>query len=493
MQDFRINGKIVPVEFDLIKVHGSDAKNYLNGQATNDVASLVDFSSNLNCLVDLTGKVESIFNIFQFNSDSFLIIVDPHYTKQTLDRLRKFVVIDDVEIELIDLPKKIITGSYTIQKAMNEEKESVIPFRVYGDEYAVILNENLAPSLEVASLEDWKNYITLCGFQRLSSYDGKLITNSILSSEAVSLKKGCYLGQEVVSKILNNRGNAFYNMYSITENSNLNIEKNIGRLLNTVKLESNYFYLLEVKRDFAVNGKVIEGNYKIYNFPYLDNSNEAKAKECYEIALDLYTKGNKIAEAIELLEVCLSLNPDNEDAYEILAVLVGRNGDNKKAIKILERLVKLNPDLIMAHTNLSYFYMQDGKVEKAEEEKAIAIGLQMNQGPIVDLNVKIEEQLRREKMFLDVLEIDSEDPMALNGLAEIYMERGSYQKAKQNLEKVIEVNNKYSVAYLNLSKCLLSLNQKEAARTTLNAGIEIAAKLGEMKPANEMQEILNSL
>ena len=38
----------------------------------------------------------------------------------------------------------------------------------------------------------------------------------------------------------------------------------------------------------------------------------------------------------------------------------------------MKKLAALNPNCVMAHTNLSVFYMSQGKIQEAEDEKALA-------------------------------------------------------------------------------------------------------------------------
>jgi len=100
---------------------------------------------------------------------------------------------------------------------------------------------------------------------------------------------------------------------------------------------------------------------------------------------------------------------------------------------------------------------------------------------------------KRESMFHQVLEIDPEDALANFGLGELEIERENFEKAQDHLKKAIIADQKYSVAYLALAKAQLNLKQDQLAKATLNKGIEIASKLGDLMPANEMQSLLNKL
>ena len=96
-------------------------------------------------------------------------------------------------------------------------------------------------------------------------------------------------------------------------------------------------------------------------------------------------------------------------------------------------------------------------------------------------------------MFKQVLEIDLEDTLANYGMGSIEVERKNWKEAQDYLEKVIQVDSLYSVAYLALGKAYQGLGLKDQARQTWQKGIEIAARKGDLMPANQMQLELSNL
>ena len=156
----------------------------------------------------------------------------------------------------------------------------------------------------------------------------------------------------------------------------------------------------------------------------------------------------------------------------------------------------------MAYTNLSLYHMKLGEIETAEKYKADATFLNFEiLGNEADekrrkedaLQKKIADQNRRESMFKQVIEMDPVDAMANNGMGEIELERASFELAINHFEVAIKEDPKYSVAYLGLAKSLEKAGKVEKAKEVLNKGIEIAGKNGDLMPANEMQALLNRL
>jgi Tfp pilus assembly protein PilF len=206
--------------------------------------------------------------------------------------------------------------------------------------------------------------------------------------------------------------------------------------------------------------------------------------------------------AMVALKKALTFDPGLADAYESLGVMLGRLNKFDEAIEWMDKLLEVNPKSVLAHTNKSLFLMKLGRIEDAEAEKALAtvksfavfgeeakIKKQLEE----EQKKKEEELLRREAMFLQVLEIDGEDTIALYGMADIFYQNKKYQEAALNLIKVIAVNSNYSTAYLLLGKCYEALDQTERAQAIYGAGIIVASKRGDMMPANEMQSRLNKL
>lgn len=99
----------------------------------------------------------------------------------------------------------------------------------------------------------------------------------------------------------------------------------------------------------------------------------------YGAALDLLTAKQPEACAAEL-EKILNDRPDFLDVYEGLAVVYSKLGRLDEAIGLMDRLVEKDPDSLMAHVNLSVFYMKKGMKEAAEVEKAKATVLQFSRG-----------------------------------------------------------------------------------------------------------------
>jgi tetratricopeptide (TPR) repeat protein len=237
---------------------------------------------------------------------------------------------------------------------------------------------------------------------------------------------------------------------------------------------------------------------------YAAPTREEQAQSLYHRALDLFQQDpdDTDASAIPLLEEALLLDPEFEDAYEVLGVILHRHGRLGEAVRIMEQLAERNPDCLMAHTNLSVFYLAQGDIERAEEEKAKAAVLQIQAASDERAaheqakaeRERIEEEARqRVGMFKEVLEIDPDDPVATFGLGKAYIQLNQFADAVPHLRHATEVQKDYSAAYLELGKCHQALGDTAAASEAYREGIRVASRKGDLMPLREMERRLKEL
>jgi len=300
--------------------------------------------------------------------------------------------------------------------------------------------------------------------------------------------------------------------------------------------------LAMVKRDFRTPGRQLEvsiavtsesgdsaaitGKATIKLLPFIEPEDlKLKAKDLYEEALKLYAtidsksaanssvtsqtgsqdsnQDSNTGEAIKKLRIALLLDSHLEDAYEALGVILSKENQLDEAVELMETLARINPDSIMAYANLSVFYLeQGGGKEKAEEAKAQSMSIRMRLAAKEAMQehqqkedtAKIEaEALERKAMFEQVIEIDSDDLFANNGLGNCYNILEQYQLAEPYLLKAIQIKPNHTVAYQELGRTYEGLGQTEKAIEAFKKGIDVAAQKGDITPLKAMQARLDSL
>lgn len=91
---------------------------------------------------------------------------------------------------------------------------------------------------------------------------------------------------------------------------------------------------------------------------------------------------------------------------------------------------------------------------------------------------------------------DPADPFCTYGIALEHGKAGRYDEAIAWLDKTLGLDAKYSYAYFQKAKMLIEKGEEDAARATLNTGIDSARKAGgaeALHAAEEMRGLLDTL
>ncbi len=102
----------------------------------------------------------------------------------------------------------------------------------------------------------------------------------------------------------------------------------------------------------------------------------SEARTLYREGFQHFAQG-RLDEAIACYRRAVEADPALTIAWNGLSMALQRSGDLDAAIEAGRRLIELEPGDPLSHTNLSILYMRQGLVPEAEEEKAIAMQLQM--------------------------------------------------------------------------------------------------------------------
>ena len=486
-----------------IQIQGKDATRFLQGQLSSDVQSLTKNKAQLSTRLDRNGRVMSYFYLSK-EKDSYRCLIPNHLKKGLLEDLEKYIIMDDVLLS--SLPTTVtVVWSLTIPPGVCKA-----PF---GGESGYLLwddNHTKWPGKEIDGNIFWQISL-LNGYPAPEYYapEGQLLNETLLNIHGVSYKKGCFLGQETVAKIETRRGAAFFPVVllsntAFSDEDLLLEEEKVGKIIYSFKKDDCFVALVSLKRRFRIDGKSYTftqgGEKRTATVHYIPFFKESKAKELYTKGVSVFQE-DKEEEALELLQRVVQIDPSFADAYESIGVILGRLKRYDEGIKLMDKVLEVNPDSVLAHTNKSLFLMNLGCIEEAEKEKSLATVKTFEQyGKEAKAkkdrekqNLLEEERMNeREKMFLQVLDIDPEDAIALYGLAEIRYKRGHFLEAAHLLDRLLINHTNYSRGYTLLGKTYIALDKPDDAVKILNKGIQIATDKGELMPANEMQELLNS-
>lgn len=548
---------------DFIRVSGADAAAWLQGQTTNDVEALESGDGQASAVLDRQGRLQAHFTLHRWE-DAYWILVDRRQVPRLLEQFESHLFIEDVSIEesgreleqvVIQGPRALPFLAALIDPAQLPPKPRgcaaveilgfdvlVFQLSLTGEDGYILVVEAGAGAPLLEGLYDASRDaggaaigprarevlrveagIPLYG---VDVNDRCTLPETTLEREAVSYDKGCYIGQEVVSRLraygsvkqalvglvfeetegrlpepgepLHLDGKKIGLMKSVAFSPTLDARIGMAFLDRAHRSPGATLSLCSPESADAFAVKVVA-------LPFHASPGRAeRAKALYEEALIRFGKDlrDEDTSAIPLLEEAILLNPAFEDAYEVLGVILQRHNRLDEAIETMRKLVRLNPDCLMAHTNLSVFYVAKGMIEEAEQEKAQAAVLSIQKASN-DRRAKAlaeaerarleEEAKERIELFKEVLELDPQDPVATFGLGQAYIQLHRYEDALPHLRKAIQVQKDFSAAHLNLGKCHEFLGRKSEAAAVYREGMEAAGRKGDLMPLREMERRLKAI
>jgi len=86
---------------------------------------------------------------------------------------------------------------------------------------------------------------------------------------------------------------------------------------------------------------------------------------------------DRIDEAVDCYQRAVDAAPDLAIAWNGLSMTLKRKGDLDGAIAAGLKIVELEPNDPLSHTNLSILYQAKDMIQEAEDEKALAMQLQL--------------------------------------------------------------------------------------------------------------------
>ena len=191
----------------LLEFRGPDAVRFLNGQVTQDVRRLDAENAALpSCITDAKGRLQ--FRVWLMKSaDGALWVTAPGVDADALEaRITRYLIADDVEVA--DLSGKWSLVHFTADPGAAPAgviaRESA-RFGVVGTDWwipaglAVDFSESF-PLLQGDALEAFRVAHGVPAWDR-ELYDGLLPPEAGLDASDISYHKGCYIGQEVISRI----------------------------------------------------------------------------------------------------------------------------------------------------------------------------------------------------------------------------------------------------------------------------------------------------
>lgn len=189
----------------MIRVTGSDRLRYLNGQVTNDLERLIFGEAMQACLLTPKGKLSAV--VWMTLQEEAIMLEAPLELSEELPaRLERYLVADDVVLEIIPSEPMIhVFGTLLDDEALKKISGTLIArFGFVGKDFKV--SELPADFLKQhqALTEDQVEVLRI--EQRIPQWGKELTSDRLppeahLEGQAIDYNKGCYVGQEVISRL----------------------------------------------------------------------------------------------------------------------------------------------------------------------------------------------------------------------------------------------------------------------------------------------------
>jgi folate-binding protein YgfZ len=193
-----------------LRITGSDRLRFLNGQVTNDVRKASESAAIEACVLSAKGRMNG--HVFlSAAQDCFLADADPELREGLLARLERYVIADDVQIEDVTDQLSLFHALAPTGPAAGDGWRLVSARRFTETGWDVWIDATLydvvarrlssafrffdAASAEVFRVEE--------GIPRwgLELTEEIIPIEANLEGRAIDYEKGCYIGQEVISRI----------------------------------------------------------------------------------------------------------------------------------------------------------------------------------------------------------------------------------------------------------------------------------------------------
>ncbi len=227
--------------YGLIELRGSDARQFMQGQFTNDARQVTPETAQISGYCNPKGRLLAIFTVIERAPEHFLLLLPQAILNDTLNRLRMFVLRSAVELR--DASDDLVTLGVSGDKAVEQLQQTAamdIPDAANGvqstPQHTILRQPDCgAPRcVVIASPADmtalWGDLDVHCAPTGYATWDYLDLEAGIPVIHAstrdtfipqtvnldlvggVNFKKGCYTGQEIVAR-LQYRGTLKRRMY----------------------------------------------------------------------------------------------------------------------------------------------------------------------------------------------------------------------------------------------------------------------------------------
>ncbi len=190
-----------------VLAEGPEAEMFLQGQLSQDIASMAPHDSRWSLLLHPQGKISAWLRVTRLDAERFLLDVDEGWADEVITRLTRFKLRTKCELTIAPWTSLTIVGAGALDVEVQGGELEL------HDSWAglpVVIVFGASPTADVAAM-DLATATALrieAGIPAMGSEldDSTIPAAAGIVERSVSFTKGCYTGQELVARI-DSRGN----------------------------------------------------------------------------------------------------------------------------------------------------------------------------------------------------------------------------------------------------------------------------------------------
>ena len=249
---------VVKREKDFLRISGTEAESYLQGQLSQDIEGMSDGEARFTFLLQPSGKVDAWLRITRQAQNDYLIDVDKNYGELVLARLKRFLLRTDCRVEILNYFLYTEIGN---SRNENDFVDCIaIPYSWFGFEFTdyIFKSDSFSEGFTLIDDQVWTEVRIKAGIPEMGKeIDTSTIPASLgIADFSVSFTKGCYTGQELVARMDSRKGGTPYRLVKISGISGitasqgflLNNGEEIGTITSEIVIDNDFFALGFLKR-----------------------------------------------------------------------------------------------------------------------------------------------------------------------------------------------------------------------------------------------------
>ncbi len=266
----------------IIEVDGDDARQFLQGQLTNDVNALAEYTLQFNGYCDPKGRLIALFHLICL-PDKYLMLIDHRIAENVLKRLQMYVLMAKVVFKTSALHCIGFAQQNTEKLPDLISNSGLKPCTVVTDDSGLILtrlDEKISRYLAIGDSKQlqqtwsalskdtlacdesvWRLLDIRLGHPTLTEKTQAAFVPQMMNLDLVdglSFNKGCYPGQEIVARMhhLGKLKRRMYRLHILCEEHPLpgdgiystetSSNENVGKIVSAININDNEFEALAV-------------------------------------------------------------------------------------------------------------------------------------------------------------------------------------------------------------------------------------------------------